>query len=73
LLLPAIESDSSEGFESVNSHRSRMDGEATTAVDPVTFQGRVFRVHCDRDAPPVCESTAAADRPLSNEVLLFSS
>jgi hypothetical protein len=50
-----------------------MDGEATTAVDPVTFQGRVFRVHCDRDAPPVCESTAAADRPLSNEVLLFSS
>ena len=57
--------------ESGESHASRIDREATTAVGELTFQGRDFRVHFDWGAPPDGEATAVADRALSNEVPLL--
>jgi len=63
-----------EPVDSGESHASRIDREATTAVGQLTFQGRDLRVHFDWGAPPDCEATAVADRALSNEVpLLLSS
>lgn len=71
--LLASNSDCVQPVESGDSQASRIDREATTAVEPLTFQGRDLRVHFDWNAPPECEPTAAADRALSNEVPLLPS
>jgi hypothetical protein len=71
LELLANVSGCAEPVDSGDSHASRIDREATTAVEPLTFQGRDFRVHFDWGAPPDCDATAVADRALSNEVTLL--
>ena len=58
-------------IESGDSHASRIDREATTAVESLTFQGRDFRVRFERGAPSGCVATAVADRALSAEAVLL--
>jgi len=73
LKLLASDSGWVQPVESGESHASRIEREATTAVGQLTFQGRDLRVHFDGGAPPDCEATAVADRALSNEVSLLLS
>ncbi len=43
---------------------SSIEIEATTVARRLAFQGRVFRVHFDRDAPPIRSATTVVDQIL---------
>jgi hypothetical protein len=71
LELLASNSSCVQPVESGDNQASRIDREATTAVEPLTFQGRDLRVHFDWNAPLELEATAAVDITLSNEFTLL--